>query len=59
MWNMKFFVIPVVNGTTGIVSEGLKGFTIDSRGEVPGKRKPVIREQHNNVILKVCVSGLM
>jgi hypothetical protein len=25
------------------------GFTVGSRGEVPGKRKPVIREQqHNN-----------
>jgi hypothetical protein len=24
------------------------GFTTGSRGEVPGKRKPVIREQHDN-----------
>jgi hypothetical protein len=24
------------------------GFTIDYRGEMPGKRKPAIREQHNN-----------
>jgi hypothetical protein len=35
------------------------GFTTGSRGEVPGKRKPVIREQqqsnnnnNNNIILK-------
>jgi hypothetical protein len=24
------------------------GFTIGSRGEVPGKRKPMIRENNNN-----------
>jgi hypothetical protein len=28
------------------------GFTTGSRGEVPGKRKPVIREHNNNKYTK-------
>jgi hypothetical protein len=33
MWNMKCFVIPVITGTTGIVTRGLKKYL----EPVPGK----------------------
>jgi hypothetical protein len=36
------------------------GFTIGSRGEVPGRRKPVTREQHNSIqfnLLFLCAAS--
>jgi hypothetical protein len=33
MWNMKFFVIPVITGATGTVTKGLKIYL----EKIPGK----------------------
>jgi hypothetical protein len=36
MWNMKCFVIPVIIGATGTVTEGLQKYTVT----IPGKHPP-------------------
>jgi hypothetical protein len=49
MWNMKRFVIPVISEANGIVTKGLKNSgnsirKVVNKREVPGERKPVIRD---------------
>jgi hypothetical protein len=47
MWNMKFFVIPVIPGAVGIVTKGLKIYV----ERIPGKHS--VDSLHKTTVLMV------
>jgi hypothetical protein len=44
MWNMKYFVIPVITGATGIVTKGLKKYleTIPGKHSIDSLQKTAV-----------------
>jgi hypothetical protein len=44
MWNMKYFVIPVIMGATGIVTKGIKKYleTISGKHSVDSLKKTAV-----------------
>jgi hypothetical protein len=58
MWNMKYFVIPVIIGATGIVTKGLKKYleTISGKHSINSLQKKTAVLWTSHIIRKVLQS---